>query len=51
MLNQAIMKQLTNCTLYSTADQGDDEAAWLRARTGGVGGSDVGAICGVRPFS
>lgn len=51
MLNQAIIKQLTNCTLYSTADQSNDEAAWLRARTGGIGGSDVGAICGVSPFS
>ena len=50
ILVQAI-RQLTNCTIYSTANQSNDEAAWLKARTGGIGGSDVGAICGVSPFT
>ena len=45
------LRYLTNCKVYSTASQTDDEAAWLRARTRGIGGSDVGAICGVSPFT
>lgn len=39
------------CTVASTAIQAEDEDAWLLARTRGVGGSDVGAICGVNPWS
>jgi len=46
-----ILKRLTNCTVYSTVKQEDDEAEWLRARTKGIGGSDVGPICGVSPFT
>lgn len=46
-----ILKRLTNCTVYSTVRQEDDEAAWLAARTRGIGGSDVGPICGVSPFT
>ena len=42
---------LTNCKVFSTVRQEDDEAAWLAARTHGIGGSDVGAICGVSPFT
>ena len=42
---------LTNCTVYSTVRQDDDEAEWLAARTRGIGGSDIGAICGVSPYS
>ena len=45
------LRYLTNCKVYSTASQADDEAAWLRARARGIGGSDVGAICGVSPFT
>lgn len=45
------LKRLTNCTVYSTVRQEDDEEAWLEARTRGIGGSDVGAICGVSPFT
>lgn len=51
MLNKQIMNKLTNCTVFSTVRQEDDEAAWLAARTHGIGGSDVGAICGVSPFT
>jgi putative phage-type endonuclease len=35
----------------STVRQEEDEKAWLAARTKGIGGSDVGPICGVSPFS
>lgn len=46
-----ILKMLPNCTILSTVRQEDDEAAWCAARTRGIGGSDVGAICGVSPFT
>lgn len=45
------LKYLTNCTVFSTVRQEEDEEAWLKARTRGIGGSDVGAICGVSPFT
>lgn len=51
MLNKKLIDALPNCNVYSTVRQEDDEVAWLRARTGGIGGSDVGAICGVSPFT
>lgn len=50
-LTKQLADQLTNCKVFSTVKQEDDEAAWLAARTHGIGGSDVGAICGVSPFS
>lgn len=46
-----VLKHLTNCTIYSTVTQSDDEDSWLKARTKGIGGSDVGAICGVSQFT
>jgi len=46
-----ILKMLPNCKILSTVKQEDDETAWLAARTHGLGGSDIGAICGVSPFS
>lgn len=45
------LRYLTNCKVYSTIQQSDDEKSWLEARTRGIGGSDVGAICGVSPFT
>lgn len=45
------LKYLTNCKVYSTVRQEEDEDAWLKARTRGIGGSDIGAICGVSPFT
>ena len=51
MLTKELAAQLTNCRVFSTVKQEDDEAAWLAARTRGLGGSDVGAICGVSPFT
>ena len=46
-----VLKYLPNCTVFSTVKQEDDEEGWRKARTRGIGGSDVGAICGVSPFT
>lgn len=51
MISKELRDQLTHCRVYSTVSQQEDPDAWLKARTGGIGGSDVGAICGVSPFS
>lgn len=51
MLTKTLLNKLTNCKVISTVRQEDDEAAWLAARSRGIGGSDVGAICGVSPFT
>lgn len=51
MLNKDILDQLTNCRIISTVRQEEDEEAWLAARSRGIGGSDIGAICGVSPFT
>jgi putative phage-type endonuclease len=51
MISKELANKLTNCKVFSTVKQEDDEAAWLAARTRGIGGSDVGAICGVSPFT
>ena len=51
MLTKEIIKQLPNVQVVSTVSQEEDEAEWLSARTKGIGGSDVGAICGVSPFT
>ena len=48
---QSLLQHLPNCKVYSTTRQDDDEAEWLKNRTRGIGGSDVGPICGVSPFS
>jgi len=46
-----VLKYLTNCTILSTVTQEEDENEWLANRTKGIGGSDVGAICGVNKYS
>ena len=46
-----ILKKLTNCTVFSTVKQEVDENEWLAARSRGIGGSDIGAICGVSDYS
>lgn len=51
MLNKDLISHLTNCKVHSTVKQEDDEKGWLAARTKGIGGSDIGAICGVSPFT
>jgi len=51
MLTQDIIRQLPNVKIVSTVSQQEDEKEWLAVRNKGIGGSDVGAICGVSPFS
>lgn len=51
MLTQDLLKQLPNVRVVSTVSQREDETEWLAVRNKGIGGSDVGAICGVSPFS
>ena len=51
MLTKDIIKQFPNVQIVSTVSQQEDEKEWLSVRTKGIGGSDVGAICGVSPFS
>lgn len=51
MLTKAILEALPNCQVVSTVSQQENEKEWLAVRTKGIGGSDVGAICGVSPFS
>lgn len=51
MVTQALLKQLPNVKVVSTVSQQEDEEAWKVVRNSGIGGSDVGAICGVSPFS
>lgn len=51
MISKVLMSYLPNCKVFSTVKQEEDEAAWLAARTHGIGGSDIGAICGVSPFT
>lgn len=40
-----------HCRVFSTVTQIEDESEWLKARTRGIGGSDVGPICGVSHFT
>lgn len=52
MLSDAQLAQLApSCTVLSTVTQEDNEEAWLHNRTRGIGGSDVGSICGVNQWS
>lgn len=39
------------CKVISTVTQQEDEQAWLAARSRGIGGSEIGAICGVNKYS
>lgn len=48
---EAFLAKFTNCKVLSTAEQDVDEEAWLAARTKGIGGSDIGTICGVNKYS
>ncbi|MNB67581.1 YqaJ-like viral recombinase domain protein [compost metagenome] len=47
----SVLDYLPNVRIMSTVKQEDDEEAWLKARTFGIGGSDIGPICGVSNFS
>lgn len=45
------LKFFTNCKVLSTVSQDEDEAEWLKNRSRGIGGSDIGTICGVNKYS
>lgn len=45
------MDILKHFKVVSTIKQEDDETAWKHARRRGLGGSDIGAICGVNPYT
>lgn len=51
MITNDLLKHLPNVTVVSTVSQQEDEGEWQAVRTKGIGGSDIGAICGVSPFS
>ena len=51
MLNKHVLESLPNVQVVSTVSQQEDEREWKAVRNKGIGGSDVGAICGVSPFS
>lgn len=51
MINKELLRHLPNVTVVSTVNQVDDEKEWQAVRNKGIGGSDIGAICGVSPFS
>lgn len=44
-------KNFTSCHLLSTVTKEEDEQEWLKTRTNGIGGSDIGAICGINHYS
>lgn len=46
-----LSQYLTTCHVFSTVSQQEDEAGWLAARSRGIGGSDIGPICGVSVFT
>lgn len=43
--------QLKGCRLFSVAAQEEDPEGWLRARTHGIGGSDIATVLGENPWS
>ena len=51
MLNKELLRHLPNCVVVSTISQQEDEKEWKAVRNKGIGGSDIGAICGVSPFT
>lgn len=42
---------LKHFKVISTINQNEDEAGWKHARRRGIGGSDVGAICGINNYT
>lgn len=45
------LSYLTECNVISAVSQQENEEKWLAARSKGIGGSDIGPICGVSPFT
>lgn len=40
-----------DCSIHSTIAQSEDEEGWKLARKDGIGGSDIGGICGVSKYT
>jgi putative phage-type endonuclease len=51
LLTKDIITQLNNCKVVSTITQDENEKEWLHVRSNGIGGSDIGTICGVNKWS
>lgn len=47
----ACLGQLKNCHVHSFVAQEDDSEGWLKARTTGIGGSEVACIAGMSPWN
>lgn len=45
------LSQLKGCRLFSVAAQEEDPDGWLRARTHGIGGSDIATVMDENPWS
>lgn len=45
------LSQLKGCKLFSAVAQEDNPSGWLRARTHGIGGSDIATILDENPWS
>lgn len=48
---EEFLKYFTNCDVLSTVSKEEDEEQWLKNRMLGIGGSDIGTICGVNNYS
>lgn len=46
-----LLSMLPNCKLVWAGSQKENEEKWLQVRTSGIGGSDIGSICGVNEYS
>lgn len=51
LLEKQLNQLLPYCSVLAQVAQSDNEEAWLQVRTKGIGGSDVGSIMGVNPWS
>lgn len=51
MITKKVLDALPDCVVASTVTQAEDEEHWLGERKKHIGGSDIGAILGVSPFT
>lgn len=48
---EEFLKFFTNCDVLSTVSKEENEEQWLKNRSLGIGGSDIGTICGVNNYA
>lgn len=48
---EEFLKFFDNCEVLSTVSKEEDEEQWLKNRSLGIGGSDIGTICGVNNYA